>query len=66
MGAAIVELGSRDRTLEEVRTEWESRVTEQLTELGLDIPDTGPASPTVRDNEQTEEWNDVFEEMTSS
>lgn len=64
--AAIVDLGIRDRTLEEMRTEWESRVTEQLTELGLDIPDTGPASPTGRDNEHTEEWHDLFEEMTSS
>lgn len=64
--AAIVDLGIRDRTLEQMRTEWESRVTEQLTELGLDIPDTGPASPTGRDNEHTEEWHDLFEEMTSS
>ena len=64
--ADIVDLGIRDRTLEEMRTEWESRVTEQLTELGLDIPDTGPASPTGRDNEHTEEWHDLFEEMTSS
>ncbi len=64
--ADIVDLGIRDRTLEQMRTEWESRVTEQLTELGLDIPDTGPASPTGRDNEHTEEWHDLFEEMTSS
>jgi ring-1,2-phenylacetyl-CoA epoxidase subunit PaaC len=64
--ADIVDLGIRDRTLEQMRTEWESRVTEQLTELGLDIPDTGPASPTGRDNEHTQEWHDLFEEMTSS
>lgn len=64
--ADIVDLGIRDRTLEQMRTEWESRVTEQLTELGLDSPDTGPASPTGRDNEHTEEWHDLFEEMTSS
>jgi len=64
--ADIVDLGIRDRTLEQMRTEWESRVTDQLTELGLDIPDTGPASPTGRDNEHTEEWHDLFEEMTSS
>ena len=64
--ADIVDLGIRDRTLEQMHTEWESRVTDQLTELGLDIPDTGPASPTGRDNEHTEEWHDLFEEMTSS
>jgi ring-1,2-phenylacetyl-CoA epoxidase subunit PaaC len=63
----IVDLGIRTQTLEEMREEWESRVEEFLTDLGLDVPtDVEPASPTGRDNNHTQAWRDLHEEMTSA
>lgn len=64
--ADIVELGIRTKTLDEMRNEWEERVEAQLTELGLEIPDAEPATPTGRDGEHTEDWSELYEEMTSS
>ncbi len=63
----IVDLGIRDATLEEMRAEWADRTTEFLTELGFEVPtDAEPASPTGRDNEHTQHWHDLHEEMVSS
>jgi ring-1,2-phenylacetyl-CoA epoxidase subunit PaaC len=63
----IVELGIRTKTLAEMRTEWEDRITEFLEDLGFEVPtDADVATPVGRDNQHTEDWHDLFEEMTSS
>ena len=63
----IVDLGIRDATLDEMRTEWEERTTAFLADLGFEVPeDAEPATPTGRDNEHTEHWHDLHEEMVSS
>lgn len=63
----IEEFGIRKMTLEEMRAEWEDRVDGFLSGLGLDVPtDADVAQPTGRDNEHTEHWADLFEEMTSA
>jgi ring-1,2-phenylacetyl-CoA epoxidase subunit PaaC len=63
----IVDLGVRTMTLEEMREEWEDRVTDFLTDLGFEVPtDAEPMSPTGRDNEHTEHWAELYEEMTSA
>lgn len=63
----IEELGIRTMTLDEMRNEWEERVEEFLTDLGLDVPtDSEIAEPVGRNNEHTEHWEDLFEEMTSA
>jgi ring-1,2-phenylacetyl-CoA epoxidase subunit PaaC len=63
----IVELGIRTKTLAEMRTEWEDRITEFLEDLGFEVPtDADVATPVGRDNRHTEDWHDLFEEMTSS
>ncbi|QKY19044.1 phenylacetate-CoA oxygenase subunit PaaC [Halolamina sp. CBA1230] len=63
----IVDLGIRDATLEEMRTEWEERTTAFLTDLGFEMPtDAEPVTPTGRDNEHTQHWHDLHEEMVSS
>ena len=63
----IVDLGIRDATLEEMREEWQERTTAFLTDLGFEVPDDAePASPTGRDNEHTQHWHDLHEEMVSS
>ncbi|WP_049981321.1 1,2-phenylacetyl-CoA epoxidase subunit PaaC [Halolamina rubra] len=63
----IVDLGIRDATLEEMREEWEERITAFLMDLGFEVPDDAePATPTGRDNEHTQHWHDLHEEMVSS
>ncbi|KPN31054.1 phenylacetate-CoA oxygenase subunit PaaA [Halolamina pelagica] len=63
----IVDLGIRDATLEEMRDEWQERTTAFLTDLGFEVPtDAEPATPTGRDNEHTQHWHDLHEEMVSS
>ena len=63
----IVDLGIRDATLEEMREEWQERTTAFLTDLGFEVPDDAePASPTGRDNQHTQHWHDLHEEMVSS
>ncbi|KAA9396094.1 phenylacetate-CoA oxygenase subunit PaaI [Haloarcula sp. CBA1130] len=63
----IERLGIRTMTLDEMCTEWETRVDSFLTGLGFDVP-TGatPATPAGRDNEHTDHWHDLHEQMTSS
>lgn len=63
----IVDFGIRTRTLDEMRTEWEDRVTVFLSDLGFEVPtDAELATPVGRNNEHTEHWHDLHEEMTSS
>ncbi len=65
--ADIDRLGIRTMTLDEMRTEWEIRVESFLTELGFDVPtDAAPATPAGRDNEHTDHWHDLHDEMTAS
>ncbi|EMA23877.1 MULTISPECIES: 1,2-phenylacetyl-CoA epoxidase subunit PaaC [Haloarcula] len=65
--ADIDRLGIRTMTLDEMRTEWETRVESFLTELGFAVPtDAAPATPAGRDNEHTDHWHDLHEEMTAS
>jgi ring-1,2-phenylacetyl-CoA epoxidase subunit PaaC len=63
----IVDLGIRDATLAEMRADWQERTTAFLPDLGFEVPeDAEPATPTGRDNEHTEHWHDLHEEMVSS
>jgi ring-1,2-phenylacetyl-CoA epoxidase subunit PaaC len=63
----IEELGVRTMTLDEMREEWEDRITDFLTELGFEVPaDEEPATPVGRDNQHTEHWEELYEEMTSA
>jgi ring-1,2-phenylacetyl-CoA epoxidase subunit PaaC len=63
----IVDLGVRTMTLGEMRKEWKDRITEFLTDLGFDVPaDEDPATPVGRDNNHTEYWDELYEEMVSS
>ena len=63
----IVELGVRTMTLNEMREEWTDRITDFLTDLGFDVPtDEKPATPIGRDNNHTEYWDELYEEMVSS
>ena len=63
----IVELGVRTMTLDEMRKEWTDRITDFLTNLGFDVPtDEEPAAPIGRDNNHTEYWDELYEEMVSS
>lgn len=63
----IVDFGIRTRSLDEMRSEWEDRITEFLADLGFEVPtDAEPATPVGRNNEHTEHWHDLHEEMTSS
>lgn len=63
----IVDLGIRTMTLAEMRSEWEDRVVKFLTDLGFTVPtDTEVAAPLGRNNEHTDHWASLFEEMTSS
>ncbi|GAB7013325.1 1,2-phenylacetyl-CoA epoxidase subunit PaaC [Halolamina salina] len=63
----IEELGIRTASLDEMREEWEERTTAFLTDLGFEVPtDVEPATPTGRDNEHTEHWHDLHEEMVSA
>jgi len=62
----IVDLGIRTKTLDEMRAEWEDRIADTLTELGFSVPtDVDTASPVGRDNQHTDAWHDLHEEMTS-
>lgn len=63
----IEELGIRTASLEEMREEWAERITAFLTGLGFEVPDDAePATPTGRDNEHTQHWRDLHEEMVSA
>lgn len=63
----IEALGIRTMSLEEMHTAWENRVEEFLTELNLDVPtDAEVADHIGRDNNHTDDWAALFEEMTSS
>lgn len=63
----IEELGIRTMTLEEMKREWESRADDFLTGIGLDVPtDAEIADPIGRNQEHTEHWEELFEEMTSA
>jgi ring-1,2-phenylacetyl-CoA epoxidase subunit PaaC len=54
-------------TLDEMREEWTDRITDFLTNLGFDVPtDEEPATPIGRDNNHTEYWDELYEEMVSS
>jgi ring-1,2-phenylacetyl-CoA epoxidase subunit PaaC len=65
--ADIVDLGVRTMTLDEMRKEWKDRITEFLTDLGFDVPaEEDPATPVGRDNNHTEYWDELYEEMVSS
>jgi len=63
----IDDLGVRDRTLAELRTEWLDRVVPYLEALGLSVPDPDDAVlPTAvgRDGEHTDHWDALYEEFT--
>jgi ring-1,2-phenylacetyl-CoA epoxidase subunit PaaC len=63
----IVDLGIRTMTLSAMREEWEDRVVEFLTDLGFTVPtEATVATPVGRDNEHTDHWKSLFEEMTVS
>lgn len=63
----IVDLGIRTMTQSEMRDEWEDRVVAFLTDLGFTVPtDAEVATPVGRNNEHTDHWASLFEEMTSS
>ncbi|NHX36462.1 MULTISPECIES: 1,2-phenylacetyl-CoA epoxidase subunit PaaC [Halolamina] len=65
--ADIEELGIRTASLDEMRGEWEERITAFLTDLGFEVPtDAEPATPTGRDNQHTDHWHDLHEEMVSA
>ncbi len=62
----IDELGIRDRTLDEMREEWLTRVDGTLEGLGISVPDAEPASPVGRDQDHTDHWAELHEEMTAT
>jgi ring-1,2-phenylacetyl-CoA epoxidase subunit PaaC len=63
----IEAFGIRTMSLDEMHTAWENRVEEFLTGLGLDVPtDAEVAEHIGRDNNHTDDWATLFEEMTSS
>ncbi|WP_302082572.1 1,2-phenylacetyl-CoA epoxidase subunit PaaC [Salinibaculum rarum] len=63
----IVDLGVRTMTLEEMRDEWTDRITEFLTDLGFEVPtDVEPATPVGRNNEHTDHWDELYEQMTEA
>ncbi|GAA0682323.1 1,2-phenylacetyl-CoA epoxidase subunit PaaC [Natronoarchaeum mannanilyticum] len=63
----IDELGVRTMTLAEMREEWTDRITDFLTGVGFEVPtDADPATPIGRDNEHTDHWDDLHEEMTET
>lgn len=63
----IEDLGIRTMTLAEMQHDWETRAHDFFTELGLDVPtDTDVAEPIGRDQEHTEHWEALFDEMTSA
>jgi ring-1,2-phenylacetyl-CoA epoxidase subunit PaaC len=63
----IEAFGIRTMSLDEMHTAWENRVEEFLTGLNLDVPtDAEVAEHIGRDNNHTDDWALLFEEMTSS
>jgi ring-1,2-phenylacetyl-CoA epoxidase subunit PaaC len=63
----IEAFGIRTMSLDEMHTAWENRVEEFLTGLNLDVPtDAEVAEHIGRDNNHTDDWAPLFEEMTSS
>jgi ring-1,2-phenylacetyl-CoA epoxidase subunit PaaC len=63
----IVDLGVRTMTLDEMRSEWTDRTTEFLTNLGFEVPtDVEPATPIGRDNQHTDDWDELYEDMTEA
>jgi ring-1,2-phenylacetyl-CoA epoxidase subunit PaaC len=65
--AAVVDLGIRTMTLDEMRAEWDRRIRTTLSDLGFTVPETDePATPVGRDNRHTDYWHDLHDEMTST
>jgi ring-1,2-phenylacetyl-CoA epoxidase subunit PaaC len=65
--AAVVDLGIRTTTLDEMRAEWDERVRTTLTDLGFTVPETDePAAPAGRDNHHTDHWHELHDEMTAT
>lgn len=63
----IEAFGIRTMSLDEMHTAWENRVEAFLTGLDLDVPtDAEVAEHIGRDNNHTDDWATLFEEMTSS
>lgn len=63
----IEQLGIRSQSLDEMRSEWAERVESFLTEQGFAVPtDAEPATPIGRNNEHTDDWHTLHEEMTSA
>ncbi|MFC7071848.1 1,2-phenylacetyl-CoA epoxidase subunit PaaC [Halovenus rubra] len=63
----ITNLGIRSMSLSEMHTEWADRVESFLTEQGFEVPtDAEPATPIGRDNQHTDHWHSLHEEMTST
>jgi ring-1,2-phenylacetyl-CoA epoxidase subunit PaaC len=66
-GEAILdELGVRDKSLAEMREEWETRVAGTLEGIGVEVPDAEPAAPVGRDGEHTDHWPALHEAMTET
>jgi ring-1,2-phenylacetyl-CoA epoxidase subunit PaaC len=66
---AIDELGIRDRSLADMREEWQTRVDGTLGGLGIDVPvgeADAPATPIGRDGAHTEHWTQLHEEMVGT
>ncbi|AGN00432.1 phenylacetic acid degradation protein PaaC [Salinarchaeum sp. Harcht-Bsk1] len=63
---AIDELGIRDRSLDEMREEWLTRVGGTLEGLGIEVPAAEPADPAGRDGEHTEHWEPLHAEMVET
>jgi ring-1,2-phenylacetyl-CoA epoxidase subunit PaaC len=62
----VDDLGVRDRSLDEMREEWETRVHGTLEGIGIDVPDSDAAAPVGRDGEHTDHWPELHDEMTAT
>jgi ring-1,2-phenylacetyl-CoA epoxidase subunit PaaC len=61
---AIEDLGLRDRSLDEMREEWLTRVSGTLEGIGIEVPADDVASPVGRDGHHTDDWHDLHDDMT--